>query len=62
MFHSIGTRHAAEARLSVSMILSARAAEWFMRCRTEKHQSDAEIPMTDHTKRAPIIKPWESSH
>jgi hypothetical protein len=40
MFHSIGTRHAAEARLSLSMILSAQAGEWFMRCSFEKHRSD----------------------
>jgi hypothetical protein len=44
------------------MILSAQAAEWFMRCSTEKHRSDAEIPLADRNTRAPIIKPAESPY
>jgi hypothetical protein len=33
---AIGTTHPTEARLSVSMILSAQDAEWFMRRSNEK--------------------------
>jgi hypothetical protein len=62
MFHSIGTRHAAAARLSVSMICLLGLSNGSCAASIEKHRSDAEIPLTDHNTRAPIIKPAESHH